>query len=161
MSISKSTLSGWSTTLAVEKAVLDAPLMALTLAVSAAVVFYFSPLRSSWRCAYGRRFVEPGYNTHRDGPVARPGRALDKKAFGLREIQVIGDPRMVLAAELLKSHSDERDKLFATLEARTLELIKSNEELKMANRELEGLSYSTSHVLARPSERSTDFSDPA
>jgi signal transduction histidine kinase len=137
----RSALSGWSTTLAVEEAALDAPLWRSlwifggggAVLVAGALLFAFY---------YSRRIAQPLIALSGIAAALGRGERIPAQHLNLKEAQAASD-QMYIAGVALEQRAREVDHLNATLSQRA-------DELAVANRELEGLSYSTSHVLRAP-----------
>ena len=115
----KSALSGWSTSLAIEKAALDAPLWrSLWIFGGGGSLLFAAALILSFYL--GRRFVAPFNALTAMAESLGRGDRLPQSHLGLREPQIVAD-QLVLAADALQRQTDEREHLLVTLEQRVRE----------------------------------------
>ena len=137
----KSSLSGWSTTLAVEDATLDAPLWRTLwiFGIGGAALVVCALLFALY---YARGVAQPLLALSRMAAALGRGEHIRAQHLNLKEAQVISD-QLCSAGAALKQRAREVAGLNAALRQRA-------DALEVANRDLEGFSYSTSHVLRGP-----------
>jgi PAS domain S-box-containing protein len=115
----KSSLSGWTASLGIEKAAYDATLFhSLWVFGGGGALLFFAALLLAF--LYGQKFVQPVVALTEMAQSLGRGDRLQPKHLALREMQLIGD-QMVVAAEALKHHTDERENHLAMLEQRVRE----------------------------------------
>lgn len=129
----RSAVSGWTTGLAVENAVLNAPLIrSLWLLGGGGALLLFLVL--SFASVYGARIARPVAALASMAASMGRGEPLPDLSLGIREAQIVAD-RMRTAARLLEARTREREALLATLEqrvaARTRELAESEARYRL------------------------------
>lgn len=148
--IVRSSLSDWTTVVAVETATLDVPLSGfLRWLAGAAIFLVFST--SCISISYGRRITRSVSALTRMAAALSRGECLEERRLGLPEAQVVAD-QMRRTSLLLKERDGQHAILLATLEQRvadrTRALAKNEKRHRHAAARLKAASETKSRFLA-------------